>query len=247
MEIKEFTTVYLKNLKIDDLFSLIKSTIELADPVKEDIGEMPKVTLGHLVSDKHAMELQMNKALKNVLTPQLSEMNADREDRFSEVKRNVTTALKGRDAEKKAAAGNLKIFLDPYWEANKKALNTQTGIYHEMFGKYNLNVEMKAYAATIGISQMMTELEMSNTQFNTLYQTRLTQEAAVEGPSATSLRAAATKSYEQFCTALEQAVNFTPSDTLTTLFNQLDKLRKTYARLIHTEEEEPEPSTAPAQ
>jgi hypothetical protein len=239
--------VHLSHLKIDDLFSLNKSTIEYADPVKEDIGEMPKLTLGHLVSDNHAMELQMNKALKNVLTPQLTEMNADREDRFSEVKRNVTTALKGRDLAKKNAAENLKIFLEPYWDINRKAMNTQTGVFYEMFGKYNTNVDMKGYAATIGISQMMTELEMSNTQFNTVYQNRLMQEAAAEGPAATSLRAAATKSYVQFCTAVEQAVNFMSSETLVTLFNQLDELRKTYARLIHTEEEEPEPSTAPAQ
>jgi hypothetical protein len=46
---------------------------------------------------------------------------------------------------------------------------------------------------------------------------------------------------------VEQAVNFMSSETLVTLFNQLDELRKTYARLIHTEEEEPEPSAAPAQ
>jgi len=247
METKEFTTVYLKNLKIDDLFSLNKSTIEYADPVKENIGEMPKLTLGHLVSDNHAMELQMNKALKNVLTPQLVEMNADREDRFGEVKRNVTTAFKGRDFGKKEAAENLKIFLEPYWDTNRKALNTQTGVYQEMFGKYNENLPLKAHAITIGISQMMTELEMSNTQFNTLYQTRLTQEAAIEGPSATSLRAAATKSYEQFCTAVEQAVSFMSSETLVSLFNQLDELRKTYARLASVEEPKPEPEASPAQ
>ena len=247
METKEFTIVYLKNLKIDDLFSLNKSTIEYADPVKEKIGEMPKATLARLVSDNHAMELQMNKALKNLLTPQLVEMNADREDRFAEIKRNVTTVLKGRDLPKKNAAENLKVFLDPYWNTNKKAMNTQTGVLREMFGKYNLNDEMKAYAVTIGIAQMMTELDMANDMFNQLYQNRLTQDAAIEGPSATSLRAAATKSYEQFCTAVEQAVNFMPTATLTTLFNQLDELRKTYARLIHTKKEEPKPDPTPAE
>lgn len=247
MEIKEFTTVYLKNLKINDLFSLNKSTIEYATLVKENIGEMPKIILAHLVSDNQAMEMQMNKAMKNVLTPQLTEMNADCKDRFAEIKRNVTTALKGRDLAKKMAAENLKIFLDPYWNTNRKAMNTQTGVFHEMFGKYNSNVEIKAYSATIGITQMMTEFEMSNTQFNTLYQNRLMQNASVEGPSATSLRAAATKSYEQFCTSVEQAVNFMPTDALTILFNQLDELRKTYARLIHTKQEEPEPSTTEAQ
>jgi len=247
METKEFTTVYLKNLKIDDLFSLNKSTIEYADPVKENIGVMPKIILARLVSDNLAMQQQMNKALKNVLTPQLTEMNADREDRFAEIKRNVTTALKGRDLGKRSAAENLKVFLDSYWETDQKAMNTQTGILSEMFGKYNNNAELIAYAVTIGISQMMTELEMANTMFNQVYQNRLIQEAAAEGPSATSQRVAATYSYEQFCISIEQAVNFLPSAVITTLFNQLDELRKTYARLVHTKEEEPEATPEPVQ
>jgi hypothetical protein len=247
METKEFTTVHLNNLKIDDLFSLNKSTIEYANPVKENIGEMPKAILIRLETDHNAMGLQMNKALKNALTPQLTLMNADRKDRFAEIKRNVTTALKGRDAEKKAAANNLKVFLDPYWDTDKKPLNTQTGLYSEMLGKFSDSEMLQAYAAAIGISAMMEGLAGSNNDFNEIYQTRLMQEAAAEGPAATSLRAAATKSYVQFCTSIEQAVNFTPSETLITLFNQLDELRKTYARLVRTEEEKPEEIPAPVQ
>lgn len=124
MEVKQFTTMRLSHLKIDDLFSLNKSTIEYADRVKGDIGEMPNAILAHLIANNQAMEMQMNKPLKNALTPQLVEMKADRADRFSEIKRNVTTALKGRDAIKKADAKNLKIFLGPYWDTNLKALNT---------------------------------------------------------------------------------------------------------------------------
>lgn len=244
METKEFTTVHLNNLKIDDLFSLIKSTIEYADPVKENIGAMPGAILVRLVTDNHAMEVQMNKALKNVLTPQLTQMNADREDRFGEIKRNVTTAQKGRDEEKKAAANNLKIFLDPYWDTDKKALNTQTGIYSEMLSKFEESESLMANAVTIGILPMMEGLAGSNSDYKEVYQIRLMQEAAAEGPAATSLRAAATKSYGQFCISVEQAVNFMPSEVLTTLFNQLDELRKTYARLVHTVEE---PAPAPAQ
>lgn len=247
MEIKEFATVHLNNLKIDDLFSLTKTTIAYATPVKDGLGQMPNIILARLMTDNSAMEALMNKALKNALTPQLTEMNADRESRFAEVKRNVTNALKGRDAGKKAAAEALKIFLDSYWNTNRKALDTQTGLYGEMMGKYKANPTLKLHAATIGINLMMVELEVCNTQFGALYQTRNEQEASVEGPSATSVRKVVTKSYDQFCIAVEQAVNYTPSDSLTLLFNQLDKLRKTYARLIHTEEEEPEPSQAPAQ
>ena len=86
-------------------------------------------------------------------------------------------------------------------------------------------------AATLGISDMMTGLEAANTEMSALYQTRNQQNAAVEGPSASSLRAAAAKSYEHFCTSVEQAVNFTPTEILITLFNEMDTLRKTYASL----------------
>lgn len=249
METKEFATVHLNNLKIDDLFSLTKSTIAYATPVKESLGQMPSTILARLMTDNSAMEALMNKALKNGLTPQLTEMNVDRESRFAEVKRNVTNALKGRNAEKKEAAQGLKIFLDSYWDTDRKALDTQTGLYGEMMGKYKANPKLKSQAAIIGIDLMMAELEVCNTQFGALYQTRNEQEASVEGPSATSMRTVVTKSYDQFCIAVEQAVNYTPSDSLTLLFNQLDKLRKTYARLIHTEEEEPEQisTQAPAQ
>jgi len=35
-------------------------------------------------------------------------------------------------------------------------------------------------------------------------------------------------SYNQFCTALEQAVNLTPNPEIITLFNKMDDLRKKY-------------------
>ena len=97
METKKFTVVYVGRLKIADLFSLIKSTISYADKVKENIGPLLNLILAKLVTDNQAMEVQMNKTTKNALTPQLVEMNADREDRFAEIKRNITTAQNVRN------------------------------------------------------------------------------------------------------------------------------------------------------
>ena len=246
MEKKEFTIVALSRLKIDDLFSLIKSTITFADRVKESLGQLLGFILAKLISDFNAMEQQMNKAMKNVLTPQLTEMNADREDRYAEIKRNITTAQKGRNEEKKGAANNLKVFLDPYWDANKKSLNTQTELYYDMLTKFEANETLIAAATTIGVLDMMEGLAESNSAFDEVYQIRLEQEAAAGGPSATSLRATATESYNQFCTALEQAANFMPTEVVLILFNQLDELRKTYARMVHDEEDE-EPTPPPAE
>lgn len=231
MQTKEFTTVYVNNLTIDDLYSLNKATIECASPVNQSIGEIPQLTLARLEDDNAAMGEQMNKASKSVLTAQLVELDLDSDDRFAEIKRNVVTAVKGRDAAKKAAGESFQIFLNPYWDNNTKPLNTQIGVLNELFGKYNASANLMGQAATLGISDMMTGLEAANTEMGALYQTRNQQNAAVEGPSASSLRAAAAKSYEQFCTSVEQAVNFTPTEILITLFNEMDTLRKTYASL----------------
>lgn len=243
MEKKEFSVLHLSRLKLDDLFALFKSTIVFADAVQEMLGTLLLAVLAIFKADTQTMEQQMNKALKNALTPLVKELNADREDRFAEIKRNVTTALKGRNEEKKSAAEQLKVFMEPFWDTNQKALNTQTGLYNDMLTKIGENETLAVSASTIGISDMLEGLADSNNAFDEVYQIRLTQESA-EGPSATSLRTTATESYNQFCTALEQTVSFMPSETLENLFAQLDELRKTYARLIHDEDEGPEPPAA---
>jgi flagellar biosynthesis chaperone FliJ len=233
MQTKEFSPVHLNHLSIDDLFSLSKSTIEVASPVRDSIGELPSAILAQLETDNNAMGVQLKKSAKSGLTPQVTELDIDCDDRLSEVKRNVSTNLLGRNPEKKAAAEALKIFLNPYWDTDTKPLNTQISLTKEMFAKFNANETLKAHAATIGITDMMTGLETANAELSALYQTRNEQVSAVDGPSASSLKSATAKSYDHFCTAVEQAANYTPSDVLTTLFNQMDELRKKYARLVH--------------
>ena len=110
-------------------------------------------------------------------------------------------------------------------------MNTETGVFAEMLEKYNASESLTADAATIGIADMMTGLETTNTEFDTLYQTRNTAEATQSGTSASSLKANVVKSYEQFCIAVEQAVNFVATDELNTLFSEMDELRKKYAVL----------------
>lgn len=247
MESKSFYALYPIRLTIDNLFSLSKSTIEYASPVKESLGSLPKVILARLESDNNAMGEQIKKALKSVLTEQIAAQDLDCDDRFAEVKRNVSTHLQGRNPEKKAAAEELKIFLNPYWDTDSKPLNTQTSLLTEMFARFYASEKLKTLAATLGITDMLAGLETANTALAALYQTRNEQGAVVEGPSASSLKSATATSYEQFCTAIEQAVNFTPSEVLTTLFNQMDELRKTYGRLVRKKDKEEEASPVVAE
>jgi hypothetical protein len=64
MESKSFYALYPIRLTIDNLFSLSKSSIEYASPVRESIGKVPKVILDQLETDNNAMGEQMKKAFK---------------------------------------------------------------------------------------------------------------------------------------------------------------------------------------
>jgi hypothetical protein len=71
----------------------------------------------------------------------------------------------------------------------------------------------------------------TNNSFDTLYDERNAELAAKE-ESAGKLKAEVVKNYNNFCTLVEQSVNITPSEELTTLFDRMDNLRKTYRALI---------------
>jgi hypothetical protein len=53
------------------------------------------------------------------------------------------------------------------------------------------------------------------------------------------MKPAAVTAYIQFCTNVEQAFNYTPSDTITALFNKMDELRKVYHALEGVKEASP--------
>lgn len=244
METKEFTALSPQHLSIKNLYALNKSTIDFAKPMIDIIGAVPKVTFVQLERNNSLFGSQINKSSKSNLTEAVTEGDAGRDNLYAEIKRNVTTASKASDPAKKAAGKNLKIFLAPAWDANENALNTETGVFFELFEKYNASETLKAQAATIGIAEMMGQLETLNDEFDTLYKTRDMQESAQESESASSMKAMAVYSYNQFCTAIEQAVNYTPSEDLNALFDQMDKLRKTYAKLIPKKDKQEEEQTS---
>jgi len=232
METVKFCSINIKRVKVSDLYSLNKSTIDYALPVKESIGELPKAALLQLETDNAAMGARLNKPSKSALTTALTEKEQERGQRFAEIKHSTTTACISFDNTKKAAGENLKLFFDPYWKTDKAALNTETALFAEMLGKLNASDRLKQQADAIGITAMLAGLEESNIEFDTIYKTRNAQEAANDAPSATSLKPAAVKSYEQFCQAVEQTIHFAPTEALLTLFHQMDELRGKYARLI---------------
>ena len=225
-----FSPLHVNGMTINNVYSLIKSSIDISIPAKTELSEMLNAVLTKLTTDNENFGLQINKNQKSALTDELIPADKERDDQQAEVNRTITFYSKSSDTVKKAAAQTLKLFLAPYWNAATLPLNTQTGVLSEMLTKFNDNPSLLAAAQSLGMLEQFSSLEVKNTAFDTLYKSR-NEELAGRQTSGSSLKPAAVASYIQYCTALEQAANFTPNAAIITLFNNMDMLRKKYHAL----------------
>ncbi len=240
-----FSPLHVNNLNINNTFSLIKSSADIAIPVKTYLGEIANAALAKMIVENESFGQQTNKNQKSELTDDLKPLDKDRDTSQAEINRTITFYLKGSDDTKKAAAQKLKSFLTPYWNTATLPLNTQTGVLSEMLDKYNASEELKAAALTLGIDGLFTALEAKNNAFDTVYKSR-NEEVSGREISGSSLKPAAIASYNQFITAVEQAANLMPNDSLLALFNNLDTLRKKYRMLEGGTKDAPSADAAPA-
>jgi len=220
----------VNNMTINNLFALCKSSYDAAIPVRLEIGGIPNAILTQGIIDNNNLGQQINKNQKSGLTVVVIPLDKDRDNIQGEINRGVTFHGKSSNPAKKAAAETLKLFLTPYWDAATLPLNTQTEVITKMLVKYNANPALVAAAVTIGLDETFTALGAKNTEFESVYLERHDEVSAHE-VSGSSLKPADIASYMQFCTAMEQAANFTPNDAIITLFNKLDTYRKTYHAL----------------
>ena len=236
-----FNAIYVFRLSIDNVLGLIKSTINLAVAVKNELGDMSVATLNLLIADNLLFEPMVKNPRKNGFTERVNLANTNRKERFAEIKRIVKLHLKGRDATRITAAKTLDFFFSTYWSTIKEPMNSVTGVVSGMFEKYNADLEVKTAAVTLVIDTLMIEFETSNKAFDVVYNQRLADDAAHE-LSASQQKKAVCDSYTEFCNAIEQAANFTPNESVLTLFNKMNELRKNYHILEPTIKEKVEPA-----
>lgn len=239
-----FSSLHVNNLTINNTFSLIKSSVDIAIPARVNLGVMLDAALTQMIADNESFGQQINKNQKSELTDDLKPLDKDRDGVQAEINRTVTFYFKGSNETKKAAAQKLKFFLTPYWNAAELPLNTQSGVISEMIGKYKANAEVLAAAKELGIEELFTALETKNDAFDAVYKGR-NDEVSGRETSGSSLKPAAIASYNSFITVMEQAVNLMPNDTIVALFNNLDLLRKKY-HAMGGSKDAPAPDAAPA-
>lgn len=231
MEQKTFSTLHTSNLKIDDLYGLTKTSIEISTALKSSMTPLTKAAFGNLENIFAEFERRMKKTLGSELTPELTAMNKSRNALFAEIKRFTSNAYKSSSATLKPAGKSFKEFLTPYWNTNTEPFNTITSIYEEILDRYHADEALQASATTIGISAQIAELESTNIDYDRVYKERNAEVSAKTGDSASEIKEDVIKSYEQYCITIEQSVNLMPTAEIEKLFAEMDGLRRKYATL----------------
>lgn len=243
METRKFSAVYPSQLSIEAVDALLKLTVKQGSAylgLSSPLSEIARLLLSRLEADTNAFCAQINNASKSPYTQAVDDGDFDRDSRAREIQNNLKMHLKGRDVLKRDAATRLHIFMQPYWNLDRASLTIETEQIKEMLAKLHADASLTADVALLGLSVMFAELGVSNTYFETIYLQRNSKEGAKTGPSASSLKSNAIRSYTEFCTNIEQAVNYTPNEQLITLFNDMNELRKKHALLIPSKAKKPD-------
>ncbi|MEI6489367.1 MAG: DUF6261 family protein [Bacteroidota bacterium] len=238
MEKFSFSPLNVNNLTINDLYALAKSTCDMAIPQRTLIGNIPSAVLTELVANNDSMGAQINKSLKSGLTEQITKGDAQSDALLGEVKRTIVFESKSRDEVRKGAAQKLDLFFKPYRDAADKAINTEIAMIYDMLSKYKTNEELKTAAQTIGIATTFDLLDTNNSEVDALYKSR-NEQIGQRTTSGSTLKPTVVSDYMQFCSAIEQAASYTPSDALASLFNNMDTLRKKYHALLGNSKAKP--------
>jgi len=217
----------VSKLSVKALYALNKSTIELSKPILSQIGPIAGAGLNYLESINQQLVVSLNTTTKSSFTTQIQGLDVDRDTDLIEIKRVNTSFLKSSNPEKKSAASLLQLFLAPFWTVNDLPQDIETGIVEDMITKYNARPDLIAAAKVIDIDGLFVSTAEKNKAFDLKWKSR-NAEYSERPESATSVKPVAIAAYMQYCTAIEQMMNFAPNDTITALFNKMDELRKVY-------------------
>lgn len=238
MEKRTFFVVSVSHLSNDNVYSLFKSTADIAIPMRGVLGDMINAVLDVFLPNVQTFGEQVNAQRKSQLTEQVTAMHLQNDILLAEIKRVVAFMSKSREADKRAAAKDFDFFFAPFKGNIRKPIKPQVDSLTDMFVKYRANPELARFAQVIGVDVVLSELEVNNTGLSAIYLDR-TEEDGARPASGSDLRPAAAESYAQLCNVVETAVNFLPNDTNIKLFNSMDELRRKFAPLASGGKDKP--------
>lgn len=173
---------------------------------------------------------QTNRSKKSQLTDLVNQERKGCVNIYAKIKNTVVFETDSRIELRTKAATDLQFFLKPNWNITKAPMGDQIDQTTKLMSLYRANPQLVMAAQTIGVNILMDEFEVNNDNLTAAFKARELEDGK-QAPSGSSLRPAATDSYNCFCSIIEQAANFTPNPAILDLFIKIDMLRKRYHAL----------------
>lgn len=226
---QKFVTLRTHALKLDNLSGLCSETVTYASGQKTVLGDLANARLTTLDAALAALRARMDINRKSLLTVQIEEFDGQRDSVFSDLKRSVKTATQSTSvAFVKNAGDALMKVLRPFWDINTEPLASQTDQIDLFRERYEADPDAVAAATTLNIDSVVHNLFLFNDHLKALYAQRFDEEAAIEGPSAESLKPPVVKAYDAFCLAVAQELDALPTPALQTVFDEMNGMRRKY-------------------
>nr|AGS53600.1 hemagglutinin protein HagC [uncultured bacterium contig00070] len=180
MRINSLEPTRLRNDAHFQFFAELKNLLEAKNEAGEYIFAYLLDKIRALVDQWLLLFAREDEALKVIrksgLTSKIQELDAARDDTYNGMVEINTATLKHFSAEKREAAGELKILFDTYGDVAKKPLKDQTSAVYNILQDLRNN-KYAPCVATVGLGEWITQLEALNRELEALTAER-TSEAA---------------------------------------------------------------------
>ena len=230
MDYTSFSPLHVNGLSVSNVYGINTIILDLAKPLTTHLNGIVNAAFNELQTTTNTLGQNLNQNQKNTYTNAVKLLDKERDGYASEIFRVTASLLRSSIDTKKAAATTLQLFLSPYKGITSQPVSSESSTTDSMVAKYKANPTLVEAGKLLGIDEVFDKLKAKNEEVKVAYNAKTT-EAATKDDSASSAKPAAVAANIQFCTALEQAYNYTPSDEVTALFNKIDEIRKKYHAL----------------
>ncbi|MDR2042486.1 MAG: DUF6261 family protein [Tannerella sp.] len=226
---EKFIALNASHLRLDNLAGLTAETVAIASQQSGSVlGPLGTATLQTLGNVNTAFLKRLHRKRASELTPQIREKGRLRNVLFAEIKRTSKTGRQSSLPAVADAGARMTAFLEPFRKTDKEPVMSQTAQITIISSRYAADATLAQAAATLGIAAQIQALFTASSELENLYNRRLDEMAAVEGPAASALKSETVKAYNRFCATIEITLSVQPSAALQLLFNEMNGLRRKY-------------------
>ena len=227
-----FSRPFLKNYRNSEFLQFMKDVVKLID--QYDVA-----ALG-LIDERAAMAAQVEDLAlafeaeqEPIQTDTLQALDAQRDDLYKGIRYVLKGYVYHIESIKKEAAKTLLCHFETYGKnVHRMPYQQQTALIANMMKQWQTDSQLQEAVTMLHLSDWVQALATANTEFSQLYVARVSETAANDIPTFTSLRDGATVVYRTLIERLEAFVTLNTHDDHKKLHAEIHELVRQYNHVV---------------